>query len=256
MREPIPDVLVELLLLGELDEQEAAAVKAQLEAEGDPRLAEFQASDAEIFEAYPPERVVAELRDAQPDNADSNVVRLSWSSAIVVAASVLAAVGLLWIIWPSSDSTAAPERVAKHQPSGDPGIRDKGTMRLLVHREGEETPLPGGATVREGDLLQLSYAGAGGHGVIVSVDGAGVATLHFPDTADASTRLDAGLVRLDHAYELDDAPEFERFFLVSADTPLDPTEILDRVRTVGRTGALELPAEWGQVSLLLTKSDR
>lgn len=258
MREPIPDVLVELLLLGELDEQEAAAVKAQLEAEGDPRLAEFQASDAEVFAAYPPERVVAELREAEADkpNRADNVVRLSWPSALVVAASVLAAVGLLWIVWPSADTASAPERVAKQQPSGDPGIRDKGTMRLLVHREGEETPLPSGANVREGDLLQLSYAGAGQHGVIVSVDGAGVATLHFPDTADGSTLLEAGLVRLDHAYELDDAPAFERFFLVSADTPLDPAEILDRVRTVGRTEALELPTEWAQVSVLLTKSIR
>ena len=126
-------------------------------------------------------------------------------------------------------------------------------MRLLIHREGDDAPLPSGANVREGDLLQLSYAGTSTHGVIASVDGSGVATLHFPDAEDGNTRLDAGLVRLDHAYELDDAPDFERFFLISADVPLDPEEILDQVRLVGRTDSLELPAEWSQVSVLLAK---
>lgn len=261
MPDPIPDVLVELLLLGELEDEEAAAVRAQLEAEGDPRLAELEASNAEIFDAYPPERVASELRALEP----TNVVQLSWTSALVVSASVLAAVGLLWLVWPSEGSVPPPERVAQHQagndsddsdaPShpGDPGIRDKGTMRLLVHREGEDSPLTAGASVREGDVLQLSYAGASTYGVIVSLDGAGVTTLHFPDTPDASTRLGAGLVRLDHAYELDNAPEFERFFFVAADTPLDPADVMERVEAVGRDDAPSLPETWSAVSLLLTK---
>ena len=258
MPDPIPDILVELLLLGELEDEEAAALRAQLEADSDPRLAKLEASNGEIFAQYPPERVTAELRERQP----TNVVQLSWTSALVVAVSVLAAVGLLWLAWPAEGSMPLPERVARRQAGNasgdqgnpkDPGIRDKGTMRLLVHREGEDTPLASGATVREGDLLQLSYAGATTYGVIVSLDGAGVTTLHFPDTPDASTRLGAGLVRLDHAYELDDAPEFERFFFVSADTPLDPADVTARVEAVGRDDAPSLPETWSAVSLLLSK---
>lgn len=252
MREPIPDVLVELLLLGELDAEEADAVRSQLEAEGDPRLAKLEASNAEIFEAYPPPRVVAELRGADPVVVP---LRPSWVVAAVIAASVLAAVGLLWIVLPSEDATA-PERVAVHQSAADDGIRDKGTMRLLVHREGESLPLEAGAVVRAGDVLQLSYAGASQFGVIVSLDGAGVATLHFPATEVESTRLGSGLVRLDHAYELDDAPGFERFFLVSAPHPLDPSEVLERVRGLNepRTDTPNLPASWSLVSVLLAKS--
>ena len=47
--------------------------------------------------------------------------------------------------------------------------------------------------------------------MIVSYDGRGVVTLHYPNVARASAELRAGgAVPLDHSFELDDAPLFER----------------------------------------------
>ena len=120
--------------------------------------------------------------------------------------------------------------------------------------------LADGASVQAGDRLQLQYrAGDRGHGAIVSIDGRGVATLHFPSSPAASTRLrEGGLVALDHSYELDDAPAFERFVLVTADEPFSVATALDAARWLARSGdpqhtELPLPASLHQTSFLVKK---
>lgn len=260
MPDPIPDVLVELLLLGELDDDEADAVRAQLVAEDDPRLAELQASNAELLERYPAQQVVSDLRRAGLDEPRS---RWTWGAVAGLAAAAAAAL-LVWALGPSGAPEREPSRdvvavADPARPEGD-GIRDKGAARLIVQRRGDEDPLDPGATVRAGDVLQLSYSGASGHGVVVSLDGAGVATLHFPAEESDTTRLQKGLVRLDYAYELDDAPDFERFFFVTSSEPVPPRAVLDATETLGRgpsprTAQLTLPEGWTQVSFVLEKRD-
>ncbi len=269
MPETVPDILVELLALGELDDAEASAVQAQLEVEDDPRLQELAASDAEILARYPARRVVAELYEAglpPPSNITpmfGSTARRSWLAAAV---AVAAAAVLVWVFSP--DEPVQPKEVPTIAMADAPGttdgptsVRTKGVPRLLVHRQGDSDPLEAGAMVHAGDMLQLSYSGAGGrHGVIVSLDGAGVASLHFPTQPNASTELSRGLVRLDYAYELDDAPSFERFFLVTAPTPIDPAVVLTSVRKLGestapRDGDLDLAESWSAVSLTVRKSD-
>ncbi|MEZ4473614.1 MAG: hypothetical protein R3F60_23055 [bacterium] len=85
-------------------------------------------------------------------------------------------------------------------------------------------------------------------------------TLHFPDTASADTALPAGqqLVTLPHAYQLDDAPRFERFFFVTAHHPLDVGELLAEARQLAADDAAEdaapaLPADVAWTDLLLRK---
>ena len=56
-------------------------------------------------------------------------------------------------------------------------------LRLYRRVAGADQLLRDGATARPGDLLQLAYAAGGEtHGVILSIDGAGSVTLHFPRT--------------------------------------------------------------------------
>ena len=64
--------------------------------------------------------------------------------------------------------------------------------------------------------------------------------------------------RLPSSYELDDAPAFERFFLVRSDAPFDVGPIVAAARGPrGRSGArgppLPLPLSYQQASLLLEK---
>src|SRR6185503_6350582 len=90
----------------------------------------------------------------------------------------------------------------------------KGDPALRVYKrvgQGSEKLVPG-ARVARGDLLRLAYlAGERGHfGAVVSIDGRGHVTVHWPegDTKTAPALSPKGEVQLPSAYELDDAPAF------------------------------------------------
>jgi hypothetical protein len=146
-------------------------------------------------------------------------------------------------------------------------VRDKGAPRLMAFRQAGERVelLDQDAVVRAGDLIQLRYnAGGQGYGMIASVDGAGVVTLHFPlseDAPPAATAVARKTTALPHAWALDDAPSFERFFFVTANDPVDVQQTLGALRTFARrddsaTAWPELPAGLHQWSLRLRKPDR
>ncbi|MEO8706004.1 MAG: ActD-like protein [Kofleriaceae bacterium] len=161
-------------------------------------------------------------------------------------------------------ATRAPESKAPVVATGSSEeeiTRAKGSTRLLAFRQigNQVERLDQDAIVRSGDLIQLRYnAGGERHGVIASVDGAGLVTLHYPASEDAATTMPKETTTLPHAYALDDAPRFERFFFLTADEPIDITRSLDTLRAFARrsdcaTAALELPAGLHQWSLRLRK---
>ncbi|MFP2934191.1 ActD protein, partial [Pyxidicoccus sp. 3LG] len=141
--------------------------------------------------------------------------------------------------------------------------RIKGTPMLRVFRKGTQDAelLSDRTPARRGDLLELSYVSGGRrHGVVVSVDGRGGVTLHLPATLTGSTKLTPGeAVSLGHAYELDDAPDFERFLFVTSDEPLEVAAVLEAARALARqpsearTRPLPLPATLAQTSFTLEK---
>ncbi|HEY6005359.1 MAG TPA: hypothetical protein VIV57_20945, partial [Anaeromyxobacter sp.] len=136
---------------------------------------------------------------------------------------------------------------------GGDDVRPKGSSpHLAIHRQGtgaEPEALPRGARVRAGEVLQLSVVSAGRpYGVVVSVDGRGVVTRHGPGEGALAARLPPqGAVPLDHSYRLDDAPAFERFFLVTGGAPFAVEPVLDAIRGLAakgdaRKGAPALPS--------------
>ena len=101
------------------------------------------------------------------------------------------------------------------------------------------------------------------YAVVVSIDGAGQITLHFPrGEGDGEVVLtDGAPYSLPTSYELDDAPDFERFFLIMAEHPLDPAEIFARARELAKrrdevqsAPLEELPEGTSQSSFLLKKA--
>jgi hypothetical protein len=115
-----------------------------------------------------------------------------------------------------------------------------GGPRLLIYRKegAQAVQLRADSTAQSGDLIQLGYvASSQRYGVIVSVDARGGATLHFPTMPDASMELQrSGPIMLAQAFQLDDAPAFERFFLVTADeghrTALSVALVLEKARAL------------------------
>jgi len=94
----------------------------------------------------------------------------------------------------------------------------------------EGRKLPDRTLLREGNTVQLAYLTPPGdvyYGVIFSIDGRSVVTLHYPYRRQQSAILTAGKrTFLDEAYTLDDAPDFEIFFMVVSQNPLDTESVL------------------------------
>jgi len=101
---------------------------------------------------------------------------------------------------------------------------------------GEGVKLTNQANVREGNTVQLAYQISGGasvekYGVIFSIDGRSSVTMHFPYAPWQSTLLVSGKpVPLDEAYTLDDAPNYEIFFFVTGERPLDIGRVMDTAK--------------------------
>jgi hypothetical protein len=75
----------------------------------------------------------------------------------------------------------------------------------------------------KGDTIQLGFHVDSRYAMILSLDGRNVVTVHYPEGAPCSTEIPGqhDLILLSHAFELDDAPRFEHFFLVVSETPID-----------------------------------
>ena len=252
MSERSNDLALERLALGELPPAEADALRARLGAELEPRLAQLRASNAEILAAHPPAAVRAEVerRLVRPPR------RVIW--LMVPLASAAAATFMLWPA-PVDDAPLVATRV-RPEP-GETRIKGLAPHLLLHRQEGDHAvQLAEPAQARAHDRLQISYVAAeASHGVVVSIDGSGVVTLHHPAKADASTALSrTGAVALPQSYELDAAPGFERFIFVTAGEPLAPARVLAAARELAGTASaasdpLVLPPTWRQTSFLVTK---
>jgi hypothetical protein len=245
----IPDLILEQYRLGELPRAEADRVRALLSE--DPALRArheaLEQSDEAIARAYPAGWLAPRVRARLP--APHAGGGFGWRVPLgVAAAAMLVIVSIpLW--------TAPGRAPVTPAVTGD---RLKGLLpSLTIYRRtasGTET-LADGSVARPGDLLRIAYTGAGRtYGVILSIDGRGGVTRHLPpDPFDSRGSLRTGGDRavllksghatlLDQAYELDDAPGWERFYFVTGETPFAVADVVNAARKVAARGAPRAPA--------------
>ncbi|MFO0726720.1 MAG: hypothetical protein U1E65_23230 [Myxococcota bacterium] len=238
---PKPTIDLERAALGEADasaftEAERAAVEA------------LRAENAQFLAEHPPGPALAEIRRRAAVTPPATPSRVPYvlAPALVAAFSVL-----LWV---------GPKLIGG--PAGLESTRAKGTAQLLIHRATElgAEKLKNGESARRGDRLQLGYGSGGdGYGVILSIDGNGEVNIHLPkDSASEAAHLDPKGEALPFSYELDAAPRFERFFLVTSATSFAVAPIAQAVRALKdpERDPLALSPELSTASLLLRKVER
>jgi len=251
----VSDLMLEQYNLRELGPGQERFVRDELERDEvlRGRLAAILKSDEEIRSSYPAQRMVPLIKERLLREASGSKRRNGRLPTLAWAVPV-AAIALFLLLFPLVSRRPDDTRLKGIAP------------HLLVFRKttaGAEELRPG-AIARRGDVLQLSYAaGDARYGVIFSVDGRGTLTWHVPagygGGARAAPPLDPkGPVVLSSAYELDDAPGFERFFLVYGTVPFDVSEVEPVARalsqrSVGDRGVLSLPRGLGQFSVLVKK---
>jgi hypothetical protein len=259
----LPDWLVERAALDEVAPASRARIDRSDPRELAERIAQLHEDNAAELAAHPPRAALAliESRIAEEERrrlARRRRTRTGWLAVLGTAA----AAGAMFVVFASS---VRPTEPAQHAEAPE-DTRAKGTARLVVFRQAGDHPerLGDDAIVRPGDLPQLRYnAGGQRFGVIASLDGAGVVTLHYPTREDAppeATRLSAKPTALSDAYALDDAPRFERFFFITAADPIDVQQSLSALRSLATradsaTASLRLPAGVRQWSLRLRKPE-
>lgn len=261
VRTSAPDLHVEKALLGELPAgtSQAPGTEARLEA--------LRADNAAVLDRYPARRVAAEIdRRLREERQPRRMWQLAWAPA-AIALALIVAWGLRPHVPSGGGAGGDPVEVGPDEITLKGGVQPE--LRIYLKRGdrlGQAERLRDGSTVRSGDVVQLAYLSAGRRaGVIVSIDGRGSATLHHPPSGATGTPAHAlqstgAEVPLPRAYQLDDAPRFERFFFVTAADPakLDVQAVLGAARTLAQGPAAErdplpLPPSLQQSSLRLRK---
>lgn len=221
----IPDWKLERFLLGELSSEEMRAIESRMASDPDlrRRLEILEASNAEILNEHPPrEMTKAILNRARPAGSTPARTGTTYRRALVSAMALGTAAFIFLLVKPAGFDREGGVPVSEVPDI----IRLKGMEPgLFVFKKtaGEPLLLLDGAGTRAGDVLQLAYVSTERpYGIILSIDGRGVVTLHHPPNEAASQKLELNRrVFLENAYQLDDAPLFERFFFVSSASPLD-----------------------------------
>jgi hypothetical protein len=259
---PIADWRLERYLLKELPQNEWQQIEVLLSQDEQlrARLDALRREDELVHERYPAAWMARQIETrvdaSQPQAHKKGEWSLwwRWSPAVAIVLT-LAALPMLQSPDPSIVSPAAT-RIAPAATRTVPSprlreqVRIKGDgPRLLLHRSaGTETGmsvtgnrkaaagstlLEKGAVAAEGDLVMIQYDAAGAnYGLIISVDGSGVLTRHYPLEGQQAVSLGHGVVALEYAYELDAAPHWECFYLVTSDTAFDSEPILASIESM------------------------
>ncbi|WP_290737472.1 hypothetical protein [Fibrobacter sp. UBA3718] len=222
----IPDWKLERYLTGDLPEGEMREIR-ELE-KTDEKLAHrvklLREDNVAILRKMPFERL-AEKMDARDNGAErkDNVARFGFVKFAAAAALVLAVVSVALFsqreIGPATDGGALAMDVALADVPDD-GTRIKGLdARMEVWKKTGDSAVQMSnlGEAREGDEIQLRYAVPEKcYGMLFSMDGNGTVTMHMADGSQAIALEPGKMTTLPFAYKLDNAPKFEKFFLLTS----------------------------------------
>lgn len=263
----ISEHFLERYLLGELPPVEAGEVERA--AAADPRVRSaievLEASNRDILARYTAASFKARLLDRLKE-AEAPVP--SWRRWTAFAAAASALVLAVILVAPKiRQLSSGPSSAAggfQDLVKGAAAVDLSKTQLLVYRKAGDLAELVGdGTEARAGALLQLAYVAASErYGTILSIDGGGGVTRHFPADERGSTLLSLNKrVLLPSALELDDAPGFERFFLVTSAAPVDVGAVLAKAAELAedpdaaKRADLDLPAGLKQTSVLILKGE-
>jgi len=188
----------------------------------DAAVEELIKSDREILNTYS----VSDMHKAVSQKLSGNHTKekasvykfpaqkfIAYSAAAVLLAAIIVPAGLKN---KTSISRIPVERVKGNADT----LQNKAPQLKLYRQQGQEIQLlSNGDVVHSGDVIQITYnAGSSEYGVIFSVDGNGNIPRHFPDSSWQSAQLihRNDDTPLDFSYELDNAPSFECFIMVTS----------------------------------------
>ena len=232
-------VVTELYRLGELPRGWDKKINSETI---DEQVEEITQSDQEILEKYKPSLMAEAIEQKRKaTRKEENIRKFPKTLGYLTAAA--AAMFVISLILPnliSEPSTYNAQETTR--------IKGKGESELKIYRQkGEITEILGDQSLAgEGDLLQLGYRVTPTmcYSLIVSVDGRGTVTRHLAPEGEVTEKQIPGVEHLlTYSYELDDAPEYETFYLVVSDRPFPVDPVVDLLAREARSDrkVLDIP---------------
>ena len=203
-------------------------------------LNDLRKSDEEILNTYSVEAMKAAVagklaaKSGKTKAAEGTILKfpaykiVSYAAAAVLLAALVIPVSL-------KNTKLSAGRVPTERVKGAAASTQSADPQLKLYRQkGREIQaLNDGDFARSGDVIQITYnAGSGEYGVIFSVDGNGSITRHFPENSWEAAPLEHrnDETPLDFSYELDNAPDFECFVMVTSKKAFTLTDLENKIK--------------------------
>ena len=215
-------------------------------------LTDLRKSNQEILDKYTPEQMRVRImekiankngKQSEQNNAAKSTAKkykpdnmrfIQYAAAAVLLCAILVPVTLRT---KSSSIATNPEAVETVRVKGNAYAKniDNRTPKINLYRlDGNTiTTLKNGTLAKSGDVIQITYnAGNKDYGVIFSVDGNGNITRHFPENSWKAEPLHHNYneTPLDFSYELDNAPNFECFIMVTSKEQFSLDDLEDKIK--------------------------
>lgn len=230
----IPDWKLERYLTGDLPEGEMSEIR-ELEKTDEVfarRVKMLREDNAAILRKMPFERL-AEKMDARDCGAErrNNVIHFGFVKFAAAAALVLAVVSVALFSQREVVPDAGAQVMDVAMAAQDDGTRIKGMdarMEIWKKTGDSAVQMLNLDEAREGDEIQLRYSVPEKcFGLLFSMDGNGTVTMHMADGSQAVALEPGKMTTLPFAYKLDNAPKFEKFFLLTSqkDFAIDASNI-------------------------------
>ena len=255
----ISDFMLERYRLGELETADKERITRTM-SDGsvygsslESRLKKLEESDRELRLQYPLEYFNFNSLSMKKTRHLSVLRHINMAKFARIAAVAAVCIMLPVIYFLQKDSGNPAGRAANTEGFMDiPGDRAKGLTQTepelsIYLKNDQEIPLSGETSLPEGSTVQLAYTTPPGehYGVIFSIDGRSIVTMHYPYRQGQSSLLDSGKhTFLNEAYTLDDAPDYEIFVLVVSKDPLNSETILREAGKIADELRAEKPSDY------------
>ena len=224
----IPDWKIERFLTGDLPEEEMKRIQ-NLEATDEifaQRIKMLREDNRAILNKLPFETLSEKLERAKVGSnqktLDFSLVKLASAAVLVLAVALVALMSQRETVVAGTEMAqangGAPAQVALVETQSDTRIKGmEARMEVWKKTSAGIVQMNNLDEAREGDEIQLRFSVPEKcFGLLFSMDGNGALTMHMGDGAKAIELAPGKMNSLPFAYKLDNAPHFEKFFLVTS----------------------------------------
>ncbi len=265
----LSDMLLEQYILNELPRKKMKEIEEYLKnnPEANQKLNNIKKSNTEILSSYDEEEITTEIKRRY--EIQKNLIKeqkpkpVSSFRRFTLPAFAMATAAVILVLFSPTFNNLIRSPIDNDSLEVTRTKGEKTKLYIYRKKDNRVEVIEKGSITKENDLLQIAYVSREeGHGVILSIDGRGAVTLHFPEDSSSSTKLELNKkILLPSAYELDDAPTFEKFFFITSKNKLNVKQILNSAKVQSARPAnvlkenLKRDSSIRQISFLVKKGE-